>query len=119
MASYSKKLLSGSTNGLPIKVTGTSTSAGVVVHTAVTGSTDFDEVWLYANNTNSTTTYKLTVEWGTTTAADGNIELSVQPESGLILVIPGLLINGGLVVKAFASAANVILLTGYVNAIRS
>jgi hypothetical protein len=118
MATYSKQILSGSVNGLAEKVTGTSTMSSVMVHTAVSGSTNFDEIWLYANNTSSTAS-KLTIEWGTPTAADGNIELSVQPESGLILVIPGLLLNGGHVVRAFASAANVILLTGYVNAIRS
>lgn len=119
MATYAKQLLSGSSGGLPVKVTGTNTSGGVIVHTAVSGSTSFDEIWLYANNTDPSTAYKLTLEWGTTTAADGNIELSIQPESGLVLVIPGLVLNNGLVVKAFASAANVILLTGYVNTIRN
>lgn len=119
MPTISKAFLSGSSNGLPIKVTGTSTGASVVVHTAVSGVTDLDEVWLYANNTNASTAYKLTIEFGTTVAADGNIELSIQPESGLVLVIPGLVLNNGLVIRAFAGLANVILLTGYVHSIRS
>ena len=118
MATFNKAKLSGSTDGLAIKVTGTSTAATVTVHTAVAGTTAgvFDEIWLYANNT-STSAVKLTVEWGTATAADGNIELTIAAESGLVLVVPGLILQNSKVVKAFAATADVILLTGYVNAI--
>lgn len=118
MATFTKKKLSGSTDGLAIKVTGTSTAATVTVHTAVAGTTvgTFDEIWLYANNT-SATAVKLTIEWGTDTAADGNIELTVQPEAGLVTIIPGLILQNAKVVKAFAATADVILLTGFVNAI--
>ena len=118
MATFNKAKLSGSTDGLPIKVTGTSTAAAVTVHTAVAGTTagTFDEIWIYANNT-SATAAKLTIEYGTATAADGNIELTVAAESGLILVIAGLILQNSRVVKAFAATADVLLLTGYVNAI--
>ncbi len=118
MATFTKKKLSGSTDGLAVKVTGTSTSTTVTVHTAVAGTTvgTFDEIWLYANNT-SATAVKLTIEWGTATAADGNIELTVQPEAGLVTIIPGLILQNAKVVKAFAGTADVILLTGFVNAI--
>ena len=118
MATFTKKKLSGSTDGLAIKVTGTSTAATVTVHTAVASTTAgvFDEIWLYANNT-STSAVKLTLEWGTATAADGNIELTIAAESGLVLVVPGLILQNTKVVKAFAATADVILLTGYVNQI--
>jgi hypothetical protein len=118
MATFTKKKLSGSTDGLAIKVTGTGTGSTVTVHTAVAGTTAgvFDEIWLYANNT-STSAVKLTLEWGTATAADGNIELTIAAESGLVLVVPGLILQNSKVVKAFAATADVILLTGYVNAI--
>lgn len=118
MATFTKKKLSGSTDGMAIKVTGTSTAATVTVHTAVAGTTAgvFDEIWLYANNT-SATTVKLTIEWGTATAADGNIEMNIAGESGLVLVVPGLILQNAKVVKAFAGTADVILLSGYVNAI--
>ncbi len=118
MATFTKAKLSGSTDGLAVKVTGTSTAATVTVHTAVAGTTvgTFDEIWLYANNT-SATAVKLTIEWGTATAADGNIELTVQPEAGLVTIIPGLILQNAKVVKAFAATADVILLTGFVNAI--
>ena len=38
-------------------------------------------------------------------------------EAGWVLVVPGLLLNGGLLVKAFAAAANVVEMNGYVNRI--
>jgi hypothetical protein len=118
MATFNKAKLSGSTDGLAIKVTGTGTGSTVTVHTAVAGTTAgvFDEIWLYANNTSSSAV-KLTIEWGTATAADGNIELTIAAEAGLVLVIPGLILQNTKVVKAFAATADVILLTGYVNQI--
>ena len=116
MATFSKRLLSGSTDGKAVKVTGTGTGSTVTVHTAVTGTTNLDEIWIYANNT-SASAVKLTLEWGTATAADGNIELSIAAESGLVLVTAGLLLQNSLVVKAFAATADVILIHGYVNRI--
>jgi len=118
MATFTKKKLSGSTDGMAIKVTGTATGSTVTVHTAVAGTTAgvFDEIWLYANNT-STSAVKLTLEWGTATAADGNIELTIAAEAGLVLVVPGLILQNAKVVKAFAGTADVILLSGFVNAI--
>lgn len=118
MASFNKLVLSGSTDGAGILVAQTA-SAGTTIHTASTTTTTFDEIWLYAVNTD-TTARKLTVEWATTTAPNGNIELTVQPESGLFLVVPGLVLKGNatpLVVRAFAAAANVIVIHGYVNRI--
>jgi hypothetical protein len=118
MATFTKQKLSGSTDGLAIKVTGTNSAGAVTVDTAVAGTTvgTFDEIWLYANNT-SASSVKLTIEWGTATAADGNIEVTVLPEAGLVTIIPGLILQNSKVVKAFAGTADVILLTGFVNAI--
>lgn len=113
MATYTKVKLSGSTDGKQIKVVQTAT-AGTTIHTA--DSTALDEIWLYAVNS-STAAVKLTIEWGEATAPDGNIEQTVGPESGYLLVIPGLLLTNSLVVKAFAASANVILINGYVNRI--
>ena len=58
---------------------------------------------------------KLTLEWGEATAPDGNIEVTIGAEAGLVLVAPGLPLQNGLVVKAFASAANVVTIHGYVH----
>jgi hypothetical protein len=118
VSTFTKAKLSGSTDGLGIKVTGTGTGSTVTVHTAVAGTTAgvFDEIWIYAVNT-SASSVKLTIEWGTATAADGNIEVTVLPEAGLVTISPGLILQNAKVVKAFAGTADVILVTGFVNAI--
>ena len=119
MATYSKTILSGSTDGKAIKVAATAT-AGTTIHTGSSTATTLDEIWLYAVNTSSTAV-KLTVEWGGTGSPDDLIELTVQPEAGLVTVAPGLLIKGNasaaLVVRAFAGTANVITIHGFVNRI--
>tara|TARA_R110000737_G_C14207926_1_gene418559 strand:+ start:44 stop:397 length:354 start_codon:yes stop_codon:yes gene_type:complete len=113
MATYSKELLSASTNGKAIKVTATST-AGTLLHTAVSGTSSLDEIWLYAVNS-SASLVKLTLEWGEATAPDGNIEQNVPAESGLMLLVPGLLLQNGLTVRAFAGTGSVVTVAGYVN----
>ena len=110
---FTKVVLSGSTNGKQIKVVATAT-AGTTIHTA--HATSLDEIWLWAVNS-STTAVKLTVEWGEATAPDGNIEVTIPGESGYLMVVPGLVLTGSLVAKAFAGTANVILINGYVNRI--
>jgi hypothetical protein len=119
MATYSKITLSGSTDGRAIKVAATSTP-GTTIHTGSSTATTYDEIWLYAQNTD-TTARKLTVEWGGTTSPDDLLELTIAAESGLVLVAPGLIIKGNasaaLVVRAFAATTNVITIHGYVNRI--
>ena len=115
MATFTKLLLSGSTNGKAILVAATA-SPGTTIHKAVTGTSSLDEIWLYAVNS-SGEDVKLTIEWGETTAPNGNIELTIPMESGLTLVVPGLLLQNSLVVRAFADIANVISVHGYVNRI--
>jgi hypothetical protein len=115
MATYTKRLLSGSTNGKGVKVAATATP-GTTLHTAVTGTADLDEVWIYVVNTQATAV-KLTLEWGDTTAPDGNIEATIPGESGLMLIVPGLLLQNGLTIGAFASVANVLVIHGFVNRI--
>lgn len=116
MATMSKVVLSGSVNGLAHKVSSDNSGAATVVHAAGAGTSNLDEIWLWANNT-SGSTVKLTIEWGTATAADGNIEVSIEAESGLVQIIPGLILCNSKDVQVFAAAANVILITGFVNRI--
>lgn len=114
MATYSKNILSGSTNGRQIKVVATA-SAGTLIHTA--HATALDEIWLYAVN-DTATDRLLTIQWGGTTATDDDIEFTVKAQNGLYLIVPGLLLTGGTVVRAFcAAAANAIQISGYVNRI--
>lgn len=118
MATYSKTILSGSTDGKAVLVAATSTP-GTLVHTGSTTTTTLHEVWLYAVNT-SASDVKLTLEWGEATAPNGNIEYTVKAENGLYLIVPGLLLKGNatpLTIKAFAATTNVIAIHGYVNVI--
>ncbi len=118
MATFAKSTLSGSTDGKAVLVAQTAT-AGTLVHTGPTNTSQFHEVWLYAVNT-SGSSVKLTVEWGEATAPNGNIEVTIAAEAGLTLIIPGLLLKGNataLTVRAFAATANVIAIHGFVNTI--
>jgi len=113
MSTFTPVLLSGSTNGKGILVAATATP-GTTVHTAVTGTSNIDEIYVYAVNT-SASAVKLTLEWGEATAPNGNIEYTVPAEDGLYLIAPGLKLQNSLIVKAFAGTTNVIVLHGWVN----
>lgn len=115
MGTISKTTLSGSTNGRQTKVTQTATP-GDLIHTAVAGTDDLDEVWIWAVNTD-TVSRTLTIEYGGVASPDDNIEVVLDPGKGLYLIVPGLLLQNGLAVRAFADAANVVLISGFVNRI--
>jgi len=117
MATVVKRKLSGSTDGKPIKITQTAT-AGDTIHTAVAGTTagTYDEIWLYAYN-GHTASVVLTIEFGGATVPDQNIVVSIANKSGLVLVVPGLILQNEMVVKAFAATADVITISGWVNSI--
>ena len=117
MATYSKIVLSGSTDGRGILIDDAA-PAGKTVHTGSGTATTYDEVWIYAANYDSSDR-KLTIEWGSAAAGD-IIEQTIATEAGLVLVIPGLIIKGNatpLVVAAFAATTSSIQLFGYVNQI--
>lgn len=114
MASAVKRLLSGSTDGKGIKVVA-SASPGTLIHTAVVGTTpgSYDEVWLWAYNSDIANV-TLFVEWGDT---DLPRKTSIPLQSGLVPVIPGLLLQNGQTVRIYASAPNVVKIDGFVNRI--
>lgn len=115
---FNKAKLSGSTDGRGIKVAATATP-GTTIHTAVAGqvANTFDEVWLWAVNSD-TVDRKLTIEHGGTTSPDDTIEVTIPAESGLFLVLPGFILQNAAVVKAFCATANVVMIFGYVNEVR-
>lgn len=115
MATYSKLVFSNSTNGMGIKI-GTTTPTGTLIHTAVAGTSDFDEIWLSCVNT-TTGSVKLTVEWGSALAPDNHIEQTIPPESGLFPVVQGHPLQNSLTVRAYAGTANVLVAHGFVNRI--
>lgn len=115
MATYTAVIPSGSTNGKQIKVAATAT-AGTLIHTAVSGTSSMDEVWLWATN-NHSSAVNLTIEWGGTTSPDDLMVLSIPSKTGDYLVKAGVRINNGLAIRAFASVANVISISANVNRI--
>ena len=124
MAAISKVLLSGSTQGKPIHITTTATdgtgdaglSTGNVIHTAVSGTADIDEVWLYASNTSTTQSVLLTLEWGAQNNVNIQLTTLLNP-SEVTLVSPGLTLQNGLIIRAFASVEDKVNLFGYANRI--
>lgn len=121
MAVYSKIVLSGSSEGAPIGVTGLAVTTANTIHQAVTAG--LDEVWVYAFNT-ATADMELTVDWGATaanatSALDPWIRKSIASQDGLHLIVPGLPLQGGRYAQAFATAALTstggLHVVGYVN----
>jgi len=119
MATFTKVPFSAQTDGTPIKVAATA-SAGTTIHTTGTSASIFDEIWLYAYNS-STGPILLTVQYGGTATPDDDIKITIPSQSGLTLVVPGLILAGtgsaGNTVAAYAGTANVVTVSGYVNRI--
>lgn len=118
MATYSRILLSGSTNGKPVQVTATS-SPGTTIHTALTGTTGYDEIYIWASNVTSSAA-TLYIQWGGTTDPDNDLvnALSIPANSAPIPIATGQVLNNGLLVKAWSGTTNAINLTGYCNRIQ-
>lgn len=110
--------LSGSIQFKPIKVVATAT-VGTVIHTTPNSlyTAGFDRLYLFAMNTD-TVVRTLTLEWGGVTAPDQNKVVAIPSQQGDVLIVDGLPLSGdgsgGLTVGAFCSAANVVMISGYV-----
>ena len=119
MATFSKVLLSASSQGQPITVAATA-STGTTIHATGTSSSIIDELWLYACNT-STSPVLLTVQFGGTGAVQNAKPITIPPQSGDVLIIAGLPLTGtgaaATTTYAFAATASVITISGYVNRI--
>jgi hypothetical protein len=109
---YTREPLSGSTHGRGIKVVQVAT-AGTTIHTGQASTTLTDVVTLYACNTH-TETVRLTLEWGGATVPDDNLIFDI-PAKQTVLLVADLMIRNSLVIKAFASTANIVSIFGYVN----
>lgn len=85
--SQKRSALSGAANGQPLSL-GSSNSV-ITVHTTLSSSSVFDEIWIYGSNTGSTNAV-VTVSWYGTTS----IKLTLPAATGLTLISPGLLLSG-------------------------
>ena len=116
MGTYSKIILSGSTDGQGIRITAT-TPSGTIVHTCVTGAAEsIDEMWVYGHST-VTTTAQIVFAFGVTTATGSRLThtVSAGDKAGLILMIPGLVGRNTKILKASATSTDRFNLFGYVN----
>jgi hypothetical protein len=101
-------------------------TVGTIVHTAVAGTTagTFDEVWLWAQN-NHTADVTLTIELGAPAVTallpqyypSNRIAQTIPFQKGEFLILPGLIAQNAMVIRAVASVPNVITLVGFVNSI--
>jgi hypothetical protein len=116
MATYSKFLLSGSVNGKQILIASTGSSSATPIHTAVSGTSSLDEIYLYAYN-DSTASVQTNILWGDTTEPNSVVRSTISSKSGRILIVDGKLLQNSLTVSAYAAVANVIIFDGFVNRI--
>lgn len=95
-------------------------AAGTTIHATGTSSSIIDEVWLYAYN-GDITARQLVIQYGGSTYIDNDNKITIPSQSGLTLVVPGLILTGtgsaANTISAYASVANVITISGYVNRI--
>lgn len=115
MATFTKRILSSSVDGRGVKIAANA-SPGTNVHTAVTSTTDFDEVWIYAYNSD-TSSVTLNLEIGGVTDPDNVVTQSIPSQAGLYLVIPGFVMNNGVSIAAYAGSSSKVVVYGYVNRI--
>jgi hypothetical protein len=105
---------SASTNGKAIKVSATA-SPGTSIHQATNTAGNFDDITLYAYNSDSADR-ELTLQWGGVATPDNDIKVTVPAKAGLFCVVSGLRLDGGQSVLAYcAAAANVITITAVVS----
>lgn len=103
-----KIALSGSTNGRGIIITGTASGSANTIHTAVSGTSALDEVYLWVAS-RSASAATLTVLYGGTSTSD---EMTVEVpnlKAGPLLIVPGLVLNNGAVIKAFCGTGGSLL----------
>ena len=100
-----------------VKVVATAT-AGTAVHAAgaTADGSIYDEIYLWAWNSH-TADVVLTIEMYGVTVPENTIEVTIPFDSGLVLVLPGMLLENSQAVAAFATVANVVAVYGFVNRI--
>ena len=90
------------------------------IHTTTTTASTLDEIWLYAVNSHSGD-LKVTLQFGGVEEPEDYIEYTVASEAGLVLLIPGLILQGktstGLILLGACGTGDEVAVYGYVNRI--
>lgn len=115
MAFYYRNKLSASTDGQGILVTSISASTPTTIHTAVSGTTNWDRIYLWAYNKD---TYQRHL---TLTLGSGAQRYYIPPFSGLVVLLDGQIMQNSDVLTANNQddMGSTIILYGYVDEIRS
>lgn len=113
MATIKKMILSESSFGRNIVVSGVNSGQLTTIHTAVGGGVDLDEVYLYAYNS-QIDDVDLTVYWGEVSQF-GEMKVSIPYQAGRYMFVDGKILQSGLPIKAFCSSGYGINIDGYVN----
>jgi hypothetical protein len=109
---FTIEFLSASNSGEPIQVAAI-TSPGTIIHSGIAGTTQKDEVFIYAHNT-GTGVFPMILEIGST-GAGNRVSISIAPQDSYQLIYPGIPINNSAIIRGYCtSGANVILAGGYV-----
>jgi hypothetical protein len=114
MATYSRTILSQSTNGRGIEIGTSTTSGGTQLHVSQSSSDGLDEIWLYATQHGTTTGVILTISFSSV-GITSNVTYNMKPAEGCVLVIPGHPLNKSREARAHATVANEISVHGWVN----
>lgn len=114
MATFSKQLLSGSSNGRPIEIVATS-SVGTTIHTVqATATTAREMLYLWALNY-AGTDHLLSLELGGTATTD-RMDINITTGDGPILVCPGVAFTAtDTIIRGFSTATVGLQVFGYVN----
>lgn len=111
------KHLSGSTDGVPIVITGTTAAAPTVVHTSLSGTTEIDRVTLLVCNTDPSQSQLVGVVIYTGTPADPtNIvaKVDVPPLSGGWVVLDGAAVGNSKIVGVYCPTTSIVTAWGWV-----
>ena len=88
------------------------------IHTASSVATEFDEVWIWATNVDSSADVEVTVGWGRWGYTASNMLFTVPKLAGWYLLVPGLVLQGSTgtpkIVNVNAASGD-INFAGYVN----
>ena len=106
-------LLSGSTNGKPIKVVSTPTGAADTVHTAVAGTSSIDFIDVYVTN-DSASAVDVSLGWGGVGVDETLGPIEIAADAGPVKIADTFPLQNGLIVKVWAGSANVLFVTGRV-----
>lgn len=112
-----KKPLSGSVDGMPINLTGTITGETTTIHSTISGTAIYDELFIYVNNT-ATSFVTVNLEWGPTS---NTLEEEIPARANLYPLVLGEFVWGHTAatatdIKMFTSSTS-IHVYGHINRI--